>query len=382
MTPMQLAQSIKSAARDAGFDWCGICPAVAPPGLDRFHRWLESGYQGEMRYLEDRQQAYSHPRHVMEGARSLVVLAVHYEPAECVTNPTGFGKVARFAIGRRDYHDVIHEQLKNLKAFVQDLKPNARVRGVVDTAPLLEREFAVLSGLGWQGKNTLILNPKAGSWFFLAVLLVDFDLPADPPRTTDHCGTCRACLDACPTSAFVQPNVLDASRCISYLTIELRQPVPVELRPLMGDWVFGCDVCQEVCPWNRMAPATAIADFQPVTSLHPLDLCELFELSDRQFRERFRRTPLWRPRRRGLLRNAAIVLGNQRDPAAVDALVKGLHDPEPLVRGAAAWALHQIDDPRSREALARRLPLETDSVVRAEISGLPSADTRDRPGIA
>ena len=205
------------------------------------------------------------------------------------------------------------------------------VRAVVDTAPLLEREYAQLAGLGWIGKNTLLLNKQSGSWFFLCALLTDVELEYDRPHAADHCGTCRACLDACPTGAFVDAYVLDARRCISYLTIESRQPIPTTLRAGIGDWVFGCDICQEVCPWNRDAPVADEPEFQPLAGGTDLELSELFWLDDAEFRVRFRHTPLWRPKRRGLLRNAAIVLGNQVAPEAIPALARGLNDEESLV---------------------------------------------------
>jgi epoxyqueuosine reductase len=241
------------------------------------------------------------------------------------------------------------------------------VRSIVDTAPFMEREFAQLAGLGWIGKNTLLLNRTAGSWFFLAALLTDVELVYDNAHETDHCGTCRACLDACPTDAFPQPYVLDASRCISYLTIELRDAMPMELRAGVGEWVFGCDVCQEVCPWNNHAPQSRETAFEPQAENNALDLIRLFDLDDAAFRTRFRHTPLWRPRRRGLLRNAAIALGNRPTPAALPALEKGLRDEEPLVRGACAWALGQFAEPVALEALLARQQIEMDVGVLGEI---------------
>jgi epoxyqueuosine reductase len=213
---------------------------------------------------------------------------------------------------------------------------------VVDTAPLLERDFARRAGLGWFGKNTMLLNKRLGSYFFLGALLLDLDLAADPVHQTSHCGTCTACLDACPTQAFLGPGWLDARRCISYLTIELKGSIPEELRAPMGDWVFGCDVCQEVCPWNRKAPAAFEPAFQARGDLEALDPVELLGLSQDSFRERFRGSALIRSKRRGLLRNAAIVLGNCGDPAALPALRCALEDSEPLVREAAKWAIDRI----------------------------------------
>jgi len=222
--------------------------------------------------------------------------------------------------------------------------------------------------LGWIGKNTLLLSKHAGSFFFLAALLTDQKLSYDAPHATDHCGSCTACLDACPTDAFVQPYVLDATRCISYLTIELQAVIPTALRPGMGDWVFGCDVCQDVCPWNHAAPTTVEPAFSPQHSLNPLQLAELFDLDEPAFRLRFRQTPLWRSHRRGLLRNAAIVLGNQKATGAISALGKGLEDVEPLVRGASAWALGELASEPARQILKNRQGQEADAQVQAEIA--------------
>jgi epoxyqueuosine reductase len=267
----------------------------------------------------------------------------------------------------------MRERLHALADYVRELVPEAATRGVVDTAPLLEREFAQLAGLGWVGKNTLLLNKAAGSYFFLGAVLTDLELAYDAPHEADHCGTCTACLDACPTAAFPQAYVLDASRCISYLTIELREGMPAELRAGVGDWVFGCDVCQEVCPWNRDDGQRASAEFEPAAGMNPLDLAELFEMTEDDFRRRFRQTPLWRPHRRGLLRNAAIVLGNQRAAAAVGALGKGLNDNEPVVRGASAWALGQLGSEDACACLRRRAVVEADAEVSGEIEAALAA---------
>ena len=366
MDRASLTAAIKLRAHELGFELAGTCPAVTPQGIHHFHQWLEAGYAGEMHYLARRRDAYEHPRHVLDGARSLLMLAMPYRTAEPRQPEPGEGRVARYAWGS-DYHDLIHDRLRELAEFVADLSPGAGVRGVVDTAPLLEREFAQLAGLGWIGKNTLLLNKRLGSWFFLAALLTDLELEYDSPHEADHCGTCRACLDACPTQAFVAPYVLDSRRCISYLTIELRGSVAVELRSEMDDWVFGCDVCQEVCPWNNHAPLSDEPAFQPAADANPLSLLRLFELDDDGFRRRFRQTPLWRSKRRGLLRNTALVLGNQRLPEAVSALIGGLNDVEPLVRVACSWALARFDTAEARQAIADRIAVETDEEVRCEL---------------
>jgi epoxyqueuosine reductase len=367
MDRSELTARLKAAAAELGFSLAGVCPAVPPPGLPRLHDWLAAGYAGEMNYLANRAAAYADPGRVLEGARSILMLALDYRTDEPAPAADGAGRVSRYAWGT-DYHDVIHDRLKQLAARLQAWSPGAKARGVVDSAPLLEKEFAQLAGLGWVGKNTLLLNRRHGSWFFLAALLTDLELDYDAPTATDHCGTCTACLDACPTQAFVAPYTLDSRRCISYLTIELRGPIEAELREGLGDWLFGCDICQDVCPWNHRAPVVTTPEFQPRAELHPAKLRELFTWSDEQFRKLLRDTPLWRTRRRGVLRNAAIVLGNQRSAESLSALSLGLTDEEPLVRGASAWALGQIGGDAARELLRGRMGRETDQSVQAEVN--------------
>jgi epoxyqueuosine reductase len=369
----QLTQELKQHAAKLGFSLCGVCPAISPPGDARLDEWLAAGYAGQMHYLADRREAYRHPSGVLEEARSVVMLAMNYRTVDPAPPQDGQARVSRYAWGETDYHDLIRGRLDRLAEFFRVNVPSAQVRGVVDTAPLLEREFAQLAGLGWIGKNTLLLNREQGSWFFLAALVTDVELAYDAARETDHCGTCRACLDACPTGAFPQSYVLDASRCISYLTIELREAIPTELRRGVGDWLFGCDVCQEVCPWNSRAPLSREAAFAPRTEDNPIDLLRLFELDDVAFRARFRHTPLWRAKRRGILRNAAIVLGNRPTPQALRALICGLNDSEPLVRGACAWALGRFSQPAARRALALRQGVETDRDVQSEIDAALAA---------
>jgi len=336
-----LSSQIKAQARGIGFDLVGVCPAVEATGFGRLQTWLQSGFAGEMHYIPQYEAAYRHPESVLPGVRSIVMLGLNYRTEEPALPEPGQGRVSRYAWGD-DYHPLIRERLATLKQFVLSQRPDAQVRGVVDTAPLLEREFAQLAGLGWVGKNTLLLNRQAGSWFFLAALLTDLDLEYDSPHALDYCGTCTACLTACPTQAFVAPYVLDARKCISYLTIELREEIPAELRTGVGDWLFGCDVCQDICPWNRKAPNSTEPAFAPHAAMNPVDLASLFCLSEAEFRERFRNTPLWRAKRRGMLRNAAIVLGNQQAVTAQAELQHGADDADPLIRTACQWALAQI----------------------------------------
>ena len=368
MDVLTLTKDLKHQAQQLGFSLTGVCPAVSAPGYDQFQQWLRSGYDGQMNYLGAREAAYEHPRSVLDGVRSILMLGMSYHTRPAADPKPGEGRVASYAEGEIDYHDLIHARLKRLSAWLKERVPSAAVRGVVDTAPLLEREFAQLAGLGWIGKNTLLLNREHGSYFFLAALLTDVELPCDEPFAADHCGTCTACLDACPTDAFPKAYLLDATKCISYLTIELREAIPGEFREGIGDWLFGCDVCQQVCPWNHHAAPTGLPEFEPVDQRNPVNLIALFDLDDDAFREQFRRTPLWRSKRRGILRNAAIVLGNQRSEQAIPALIRGLDDAEPLVRGACAWALGRSDSPSARDALTCRQRVETDRFVLGEIS--------------
>ena len=368
MDAAELTKKVRSRAADLGFSLCGVTPAVAPPGADRLDAWLAAGYAGQMGYIADRRDAYADPRKVLDDARSVVMLTMDYRTVEPTATRPGEGRVSRYAWGSADYHDFIRERLNRLADSLRDLSPHARARGVVDTAPIMEREFAQLAGLGWIGKNTLLLNRERGSWFFLAALLTDAELIYDRPHQIDHCGTCRACLDACPTDAFPAPYVLDATRCISFLTIELRDEIPTELRSGIGDWLFGCDICQEVCPWNARIEPTNEPAFAPLLESNPIDLIRLFDLDEAGFRERFRRSPLWRAKRRGILRNAAIVLGNRPLDAATTALIRGLNDDEPLIRAAAAWALGNYQGSATKVALAARQKIEADDDVRREIA--------------
>jgi epoxyqueuosine reductase len=362
----ELEARLKRQARALGFDLVGIATATPADGFGRLREWLARGFAGSMNYMHRHALARRDPSSILPDVRSVVMVGMNYaasggrqppvdphpQGADAPHSP-GSGRVARYARGA-DYHDVLRRRLKGLLAWLQGERPGCRGRGVVDTAPLLERDYARRAGLGWFGKNTMLLNRRLGSYFFLGALLVDLELRPDAAHDTSHCGSCTACLDACPTQAFVGPAVLDARRCISYLTIELRDEVPAELRAALDGWVFGCDVCQEVCPWNRKAPAAAEPAFRSRPDLEALDLVELLGLSEDAFRHRFRGTALTRPGRRGLLRNAALVLGSQGGPEALPALRRALADPEPLVRDAAAWAIARIEGRASSGGLAAK----------------------------
>ncbi|MBI2807281.1 MAG: tRNA epoxyqueuosine(34) reductase QueG [Planctomycetes bacterium] len=335
---------IKEQAHALGFELVGIAPASDADGFAHLEDWLAQGFAGEMEYMARHAEARRNPQSVLPDVRSVVMVAINYKERPAAGSgqqTTNKGRVSCYA-GGADYHDVLRAKLKGLLAWIQGENPGVRGRAVIDTAPLLERDFARRSGLGWFGKNTMLLNRWLGSYFFLGALLLDLELQADDPFSSSHCGTCTRCLDACPTDAFVGPFQLDARRCISYLTIELRGVILEELRAPMDDWVFGCDICQEVCPWNRKAPVGREPSFMPTQAGTQIDLVEILNLSDEDFRSRFRDTPLWRAGRVGLARNAAIALGNHGNEHAVPALRQALADVDPAVRDAAAWALERI----------------------------------------
>ena len=355
------AERIAREARLVGFPLAGSTPLGA---LDRgpfLERWLAEGRAGEMGYLARRTAERMDPRMAFPWACSIVSLAYPYRPPPA---PAGDwqaelrGRIAAYALGV-DYHDRVGALLERLIARLQDVFPAARFRPYVDTGPVLEREWAARAGLGWIGKNTLVLHRSAGSYFFLAELLTDLSLDA-VPLPADHCGTCTRCLTACPTGA-LEAYAMDPRRCISYLTIEHRSAIPRELRPHLGNWIFGCDLCQQACPWNAGASDTGAAE-----ALMPR-LPPLLELDAAGFRARFGRTAVARAKRRGLLRNVAVVLGNSENPEAVPPLAAALLDPEPLVRGHAAWALGRLGGAAASRALEAARARETDPGAAAEI---------------
>jgi epoxyqueuosine reductase len=334
-----LADRLKLRARELGFERVGIAPATATDGFDRLQDWLARGYGGEMRYMSAHGDARRHPASILPTVRSVVMVSLNY--ASRSAEPAGASKIARYARGE-DYHHVLRAKLKELLAWIRGELPEVQGRAVVDTAPLLERDFARRAGLGWFGKNTMLIHPRVGSYTFLGALLLDVELPADEPFRADHCGTCTRCLDACPTGAFAGPGWLDSRLCISYLTIELRGPIPEEMRPEIGEWIFGCDVCQEVCPWNRKAPAGSVPELAPREEMIAPDLVGWLALTEEEFRRRFRDTALLRTGRAGLLRNIAIVLGNTGNAAALPALQRAAGDPDPVIAEACRWAIDRI----------------------------------------
>jgi len=361
MTPGELSRAVKAEARRLGFELVAVGPAEPPEHGAAFEAWLDAGYAGELAYLERTRARRLDPAKVLPGARAVIACGLNYYQGEAADGEPAH--VSRYAWGR-DYHAVLEPRLRALLGFLQRERPGTEGKLYVDTGPVLERDLAARAGLGWIGKNTNLIHPTLGSWFFIGVLLVTAELEPDAP-IPDHCGSCSRCLEACPTQAFVAPYVLDARRCISYLTIEQRGPIPVELRPAVGGLAFGCDICQAVCPWNNKAPLTLEAAFF-ARGLPVLE--ELVALSDEEFRLRLGRSALRRARRPGLARNAAVALGNLGDPAAVPALVRALGAGEPLARAHAAWALGRIRSREARAALETARARETEPEVLEEIA--------------
>ena len=378
--PVSLTEEIKAQAAYLGFDLAGVTTADPPRHGDYYAEWVEQGLAGEMAYLERQIEKRQDPRKILPDARSLVVVAMNYRcpdpdpvpgmqagtPEDPPESTTPRGKIARYARGD-DYHDVMKAKLLALLRFVQE-RAGRPVEGkvYVDTGPVLEREFAVRAGLGWFGKHTNLIHKRVGSWLLIGEILLDIELDPDGPAA-DHCGTCTLCLEACPTDAIVEPYVVDSRRCISYHTIELKGAIPLEYRAAMGDRVFGCDDCQDVCPWNRRAPETGHPAFVARPWNEMPDLIEMLGLTPEAFRTRFKGSPVKRTKRRGLLRNAAVALGNTKDPGAVPALADSLGDDEPLVRGHAAWALGNVGGAGALAALEKARKTEEDPRVVEEI---------------
>lgn len=345
-----VVERIREAAIAEGFDRIGIAEVGPGPAADRLRQWTAAGMHGSMEWLARNPDRRADPRRVVDGARTVLVATRSYWTGDPIALEPDRARISRYAWGD-EYHDVLGAGIRNLYHRIEELIPGVRGRYYVDTGPVMEKAWAEAAGLGWIGKHTNLISVGEGSWFFLAAIILDVALPPDRPAR-DHCGTCTACIDVCPTAAIIAPYVLDARRCISYLTIENRGPIPRELRPAMGNHVFGCDDCQDVCPWNRFARESAAARaFAPRSGLAAPALVELLALDAQEFARTFRGSPVKRARRRGLLRNVAVALGNSGDPAAVPALVRALADEEALVRGHSAWALGRLGGEAARASL-------------------------------
>lgn len=371
---MSLTQDLKAEAHRLGFDLVGVASPVPAPHLQVYERWLDAGRQAQMAYLQTpaARERRADLRRILPEVRSVLSLGMRYpapaQPAEAEAGSPR-GRVAAYAWGD-DYHEVLPERLQALVAFLERqlgrAVPNC---WYTDTGPILERDYAQLAGLGWIGKNTCLIHPRLGSYFLLAEILLGIELEPDAPFITDHCGGCTRCLESCPTQCILPDRTLDAGRCISYLTIELKGAIPLELRPQMGDWIFGCDICQQVCPWNlRFAAPQGDPAFAPRVDVPAPDLIQELLLTPETFNRKFKRSPVQRARRRGYLRNVCVALGNAGDPDAVPVLGKVLlEEAEPLARGHAAWALGRIGGSLAQGLLQQALENAPEASVRAEI---------------
>lgn len=336
-----LKQIIQDKARQLGFCLAGVSLPEPPPHYSTFENWLAQGHHGSMDYLaNDRSRTRrANPLEILPECRSILVLATAY-PSPGGRGDRGEGKIAAYAQGA-DYHDILPDRMNELVQFIEEqIGGPVKNRYYTDTGPILERDLAQQAGIGWIGKNTCLINPKVGSYFFISEILLDLELEPDPPFATDHCGTCTRCIQACPTECILPSRTLDAARCISYLTIELKDSIPVELRDKIGGWAFGCDICQQVCPWNRFAPeGDSVFD----ASRPPQKLTDELALTPQAFNQRFKGSPVKRTKRRGYLRNVAVVLGNTGNEHDLPVLQNTLSDDEPMVREHAQWAIDKIN---------------------------------------
>jgi epoxyqueuosine reductase len=330
---------IAAYAETLGFDSCRVARATPPAHLEEFRGWLRDGAAGEMGWMERGAEKRCDPQQVLPGARSIIIVALNYWQGEEPGSRKGGarGRIARYAWGD-DYHDVMLAKLEQLGAFLNEL--GGTQKAYVDTGPILERDHAAEAGLGWHGKSTMLIDPKLGTWFFLAEILTTLDLETDPPQQP-RCGSCQRCITACPTGAITEPHRLDARRCISYLTIELKGSIPLELRPLIGDRIYGCDDCLEACPWNRFAATSREAAFAAGPAIG-MQLRDYLALDDAGFRDLFRRSPIKRIKRRGFMRNVCVALGNVGEESDLPGLERAAIDSEPLIAEHAAWAIRQI----------------------------------------
>jgi len=369
MSPSSLTSLLREKASELGFELVGAIPVSRSKTIDIYNGWLKKGYAGSMAYLERHAELKEDPRQLLPETMSLLALGFNYktaDPSEKVNNPD-IGCISRYAWGD-DYHELIRSKLSALENFLcQELNAGKLSRSFVDSGPVLEREVAQRAGLGWIGKHSNLINWKKGSWFFLAELLVDVELETDLPFTRVDCGSCTICIEACPTDAIIADRTLDARLCISYLTIELKGAIPLELRPKMANLIFGCDICQQVCPWNKDAPQSQETGLQPRPENVAPQLLDLMKLDQAAFSNRFRKSPIKRTKRRGLLRNVAVALGNWAHVDAIPALSLGLADEEALIRAHAAWALGRISDLQAKTKLEEAKKTEKNPDVLEEI---------------
>ncbi len=351
--PKDLKERIKIKSRQLGFTLAGVTLPDPPPHYSTFENWLAQGHHGTMEYLaSDRSRARrANPREILPECKSIFVLATPYSPALPKGEQLGLGENPRIASYARgsDYHDILPARMQELVQFIEkQVGDPIKNRYYTDTGPILERELAQRAGIGWTGKNTCLIHPKQGSYFFISEILLDLELEPDLPFTTDHCGTCTRCIQACPTQCILPNRTLDATKCISYLTIELKDDIPIELLEKAGVWVFGCDNCQMVCPWNRFASQgdPAFMDSTPPPTSEDLSL------TPQAFNQHFKLSPVKRAKRRGYLRNIAVAMGNTGDIHHLPVLQNALNDKEPMIREHAGWAIEQISK-RANEQMSK-----------------------------
>jgi epoxyqueuosine reductase len=361
----ELSARIRSEALRLGFIKVGIAPAGPLPNGERFIEWLSNERHGDMGYIERQAPKRLDPGLVFDDARSVLVLALNYYSVDAFSDSPMKGRISRYAWGD-DYHDIAKARLEALLAFIKELEPSSRGLCYADTGPVMEKVWGAQTAIGWMGKNTILISGSHGSWFFIGVILLDIELEYDPMEK-DFCGRCDRCIRACPAKAIIAPYVLDARRCISYLT-KLRGPIPRSLRSLMGNRIFGCDECQWVCPWNRFAIETSERGFHPREGNLTPELVPLVGMSTNEFSKRFKNSPVHQATRDGFVRNVVVALGNSGNSEAVPALEKGLRDASPLVRAHAAWALGRIADERIPRILELARTKETEPTVLEEIS--------------
>jgi len=360
-----LTAAIREEAARLGFFSMGVARAGSLPDSERLDRWLQEGMHGEMHYMARQAAKRKHPDLVLPEVRSIITLAAGYYAGEEPETGATAGRISRYAAGQ-DYHRAMEKRLRVVAELVTRLVPGIRALTYVDTGPVMEKSWGAEGGLGWIGKHSNLITRQQGSWFFLGAILLSVELEYGRPES-DYCGKCVRCISACPTGAIVQPYVVDARRCISYLTIELRGKIPRTLRPLIGNRIFGCDDCQDVCPWNRFAARTPFDEFLPREGSQAPPLVSLIHLSADEFRLRFAGTAILRAGRDGFVRNVVVALGNLRSPQAVDGLSSSIRDESALVRAHAAWALGRIGGTTVRRALADAISVETATEVREEI---------------
>ena len=374
MRRVNLTTFIKDKALELGFDLVGISPVGSFPENQFYKEWLNKGFSGKMKYLERNPEKRQDIQNVLPGAKSVISCAMNYNtdyPYSTEKTDKTKGWISRYAWGD-DYHDTITDKLGVLMSYISsETTEDITSKLYVDTGPVLERNYGKYAGVGWVGKNTCLINQEIGSWIFLGEIITNIELEYDTV-VPDRCGTCTRCIDACPTDAIIEPYVLDSRLCISYLTIELKDKIPTDLREGIGNNIYGCDICQDVCPWNKRAHVSDKLEFEPREELFNPNLSYISRLSVEDFRKQFKGSPIKRTKRRGLLRNTVVAMGNSGEKDFLPFILECLEDEEPLVRAHALWALWKIDGSKSKDILVNHKQTETDEIVIDEIDTILS----------